>query len=103
MTIVKPKSRHKYIPLNPSYYRPDRFEAYKGKPYLRCPTCGKCSPIPLDMEFHLYYHNRWNLWGPSDYLKESTMDDGLYDEELKELEKEAIRNGRYFGFEDEDG
>lgn len=103
MTLLKRKSGRIYIPLNSSYYRSDRLKAYKGKPYLKCPNCGKCSPILFDMERHLYYHDKWDSWWPSDYLKESTMDDGLYDEELKELEQEAIRNGRYFGCEDKGG
>ena len=101
MTLLKRKSERKDIPLYPSYYRPDRFEAYKGRPYLKCPTCGKCSPIPVDMENHLYYHARWDFPELSGYLKESTMDDGLFDKKLKELKQEAIINNRYFGCEDQ--
>jgi hypothetical protein len=77
-------TRYKDYPLFQSYYRPDRFEAYKGLPNLKCMICDKCSPILFDMENHLYLDH-----GEFGCVRLTRM-----------LEKEAIRNGRRFGCED---
>jgi hypothetical protein len=88
----------KDTPLYWSYYRPERFEAYKGMPYLKCTECGKCSPIPFDMEIHLHDHMR-SFFG--DYANEMYMNDHTYDGEIELMKQEAIRVGRYFGCDEE--
>jgi len=96
MTVAK----YRDIPLFQSYYRPDRFKAYKGLPNLKCSyeDCGKCSPIPFDMEIHLHDHVREES---SDYWNVGEMGDGTFDSEIESMKQEAIRDRRYFGCEDE--
>jgi hypothetical protein len=96
MTVTK----YKYIPLSQSYYRPDRFEVYKGLPNLKCRYCGKCSPIPFDMEVHLYDHMKWEFW-PYSITSEMEMNDDIFDSEIESMRPEAIASRRYFGFEEE--
>jgi hypothetical protein len=97
MTITE----YKDIPLFQSYYRPDRFKAYKALPNLKCMFCGKCSPIPFDMDLHLYEEHRKHLGRhiPVD-LNAISMDEKI-NYLLEAMEWEAIVNGRYFGCEDE--
>jgi hypothetical protein len=85
MTVAK----HRDIPLFESYYRPDRFKVYQGLPNLKCIFCGKCSPLPFDMDIHLFADHKDEV-APFmiNYLVES-------------MRMEAIRNRRYFGCEDE--
>jgi ArsR family metal-binding transcriptional regulator len=86
MTVAK----HRDIPLFESYYRPDRFKVYKGLPNLKCIFCGECSPIPFDMDIHLFLDHK------DEYI------DGI-DSLVESMELEAIENRRYFGCEDEGG
>jgi hypothetical protein len=100
-------ARYRDVPLFESYYRPDRFKVYKGLPNLKCryrnntkyrfKECGKCSPIPFDMEIHLYDHFREDS---SDYWG-GEIGDGTFDSEIESMKEEAIRDRRYFGCEDE--
>jgi hypothetical protein len=83
-------ARHKVIPLFDSYYRPDRFKVYKGMPNLKCVFCGKYSPIPFDMDIHLFIDHK------------DECIDGI-DRLVRCMQMEAIKDGRYFGCEDEGG
>jgi hypothetical protein len=93
-------ARYRDVPLFQSYYRPDRFKVYKGLLNLKCSfeDCGKCSPVPFDMEIHLHDHFREES---SDYWNVGEIGDGTFDSEIESMKQEAIRDRRYFGCEDE--
>jgi hypothetical protein len=92
------QAKRKNPPLFESYYRPDRFEAYKGLPNLKCMFCGKCSPIPFDMDLHLYEEHKRHLFTNPVFRDKGlvTLDERI--DYLLELMKDyAIKNRMYFG------
>jgi hypothetical protein len=94
MTVTK----HRDSPLFQSYYRPDRLKALRCLPNLKCMFCGVCSPIPFDMDLHLYeMHKRLVIFG--DHPFRGGMDERI-DYLLDLMRQEAIRRRRYFGLEE---
>lgn len=91
MTVVQ----HKDIPLFDSYYRADRFKAYKGLLNLKCMFCGVCSPIEFDMDLHLYKMYKKNLFSRNFPIRRGIDDRINYFIHL--MKQEAAKNGRYFG------
>jgi hypothetical protein len=94
MTVTK-ITKHIDKALFQNYYRPDRLEALRGLPNLKCMFCGVCSPIPFDMDLHLYeMHKRRVIFG--DFPFRGGMDERI-DYLLELMKQEAVRNRRYFG------
>lgn len=85
-------------PLVKSYYRPDSVRAYKGLLNLKCMYCGLCSPIPFDMDLHLYEMHR-------DQILELFLHRRGLNRRINYLlyimQQEAIKNERCFGSEHE--